>query len=209
MAALRLCFVCLGNICRSPTAEGVMHALVRDAGLASSIVIDSAGTGAWHVGELPDPRTRAAARARGLELTSTARLFVQADLDRFDYVLAMDGANLQALQRMARTAGERARIHLLRSFDPAAPAGAEVPDPYYGGPRGFDEVLDMCERACRGLLAHLREKHELPHAGPGAKIGATPGAHIDAKPGAKPGASIDATPGAHVDAKPDAELTPA
>lgn len=140
-----------------------MRALVHEAGLASSIVIASAGTGAWHVGELPDPRTRAAALARGLELTSTAKLFVQADLARFDYVLAMDRANLEALQRMARTPAERARIHLLRAFDATAPAGAEVPDPYYGGPRGFEKVLDMCERACSGLLAHLRAQHALPH----------------------------------------------
>ena len=180
MAALRLCFVCLGNICRSPTAEGVMRALVRDAGLSSSIAIASAGTGAWHIGELPDPRTRAAARARGLELTSTAQLFVQADLQRFDYVLAMDRSNLETLQRMARTAPERARIHLLRAFDPEAPAGAEVPDPYYGGPRGFEAVLDMCERACRGLLAHVRAHHAL-HDGPAAED-----AQADVGPAAEP-----------------------
>jgi len=174
MAAHRLCFVCLGNICRSPTAEGVMRALVRDAGLASSVVIGSAGTGAWHVGELPDPRSRAAARARGLELTSKAQLFVHTDFDRFDYVLAMDLSNLETLQRMARTPRERSKIHLLRSFDVTAPAGAEVPDPYYGGPGGFDEVLDMCERACRGLLAHLRAHHELPHGSVDADAALTP-----------------------------------
>jgi protein-tyrosine phosphatase len=180
MTALRLCFVCLGNICRSPTAEGVMRAIVHEAGLASRITIASAGTGAWHVGELPDPRTRAAARARGLELTSKARLFVQADLERFDYVLAMDGSNLQNLQRMARTPRERARIHLLRAFDATAPAGAEVPDPYYGGPKGFDEVLDMCERACRGLLAHLRAQHAL--------------APVEVEVEAPPGAAPELTP---------------
>jgi len=174
MASLRLCFVCLGNICRSPTAEGVMRALVREAGLGRGIVINSAGTGAYHVGELPDPRTRAAARARGLDLTSKARLFVQADFDRFDYVLAMDLSNLQTLQRMARMPHERSKIHLLRSFDVTAPAEAEVPDPYYGGPGGFDEVLDMCERACRGLLAHLRAHHELPHGSVDADAALTP-----------------------------------
>jgi protein-tyrosine phosphatase len=161
MPVLSVCFVCLGNICRSPTAEGVMHALVREAGLTSRIVIDSAGTGAWHAGEPADARARAAARARGIELTSTARLFVRADLDRFDYVLAMDRANQGVLRQMARGPEELARIHLFRSFDPTAPAGAEVPDPYYGGPLGFDEVLDICERGCRGLLAHLRARLEL------------------------------------------------
>lgn len=161
MTALRVCFVCLGNICRSPTAEGVMLALVRDAGLSGRIAIDSAGTGAWHAGEPADARARAAARARGIELTGTARLFVRADLERFDYVLAMDRANLGVLRQMARGPEELAKIHLFRSFDPAAPAGAEVPDPYYGGPQGFDEVLDICERGCRGLLAHLRARLEL------------------------------------------------
>ncbi len=162
-----------------------MRGLVRDAGLGRGIVIGSAGTGAWHVGELPDPRTRAAASARGLELTSKARLFVQADFDRFDYMLAMDLSNLQTLQRMARTSHERSKIHLLRSFDPTAPAQAEVPDPYYGGPGGFDEVLDMCERACRGLLAHLHAQHALSHA------------------------SSDASPDAKADVNADAALPPA
>lgn len=161
MAALRLCFVCLGNICRSPTAEGVMRALVREAGLAGRIAIDSAGTGAWHAGEPADARARAAAGARGIELTSTARMFVRADLERFDYVLAMDRANLRALRELARGPEEHARIHLFRSFDPTASADAEVPDPYYGGPQGFDEVLDICERGCQGLLAHLRARLEL------------------------------------------------
>jgi protein-tyrosine phosphatase len=161
MAALRVCFVCLGNICRSPTAEGVMRALVREAGLASRIAVDSAGTGAWHAGEPADARARAAARARGIELTSTARMFVRADFERFDYVLAMDRANLRALRQLARGPEEHGRLHLFRSFDPTAPVDAEVPDPYYGGPEGFHEVLDICDRGCRGLLEHLRARLEL------------------------------------------------
>jgi protein-tyrosine phosphatase len=161
MAALSVCFVCLGNICRSPTAEGVMRALVREAGLAGRIAVDSAGTGAWHAGEPADARARAAARARSIELTSTARMFVRADFERFDYVLAMDRANLRALRQLTRNPEEHARLHLFRSFDPTAPADAEVPDPYYGGPEGFNEVLDICERGCRGLLAHLRARLEL------------------------------------------------
>lgn len=161
MVAVSLCFVCLGNICRSPTAEGVMRALVRSAGLEDRIAIDSAGTGAWHAGEPADSRSRAAARARGIELTGQARQFVHTDFARFDYVLAMDRGNRRELLRMARGDRERAKVHLLRSFDATAPADAEVPDPYYGGAQGFDQVLDICERACGGLLAHLRGHHGL------------------------------------------------
>jgi protein-tyrosine phosphatase len=155
---LRICFVCLGNICRSPTAEGVMRKLVDDAGLAEEITIDSAGTGDYHCGEEADPRTRAAASRRGIELPHLARQFSRADLDRFDLVIAMDAANLGILRRLI---GERRapELRMLRSFDETAPSGAEVPDPYYaGGERGFEEVLDQCERACAGLLAHARER---------------------------------------------------
>ncbi len=154
---MRVCFVCLGNICRSPTAEGVFVQLVADAGLSERIVIDSAGTGHWHIGELPDPRTIAAAARRGITLTHRARQFLPADLERFDLVLAMDRSNLAALRRMAhgRTAPD---IRLLRSFDPASDPEAQVPDPYAGDEDGFERVLDLCERACRGLLAHVRER---------------------------------------------------
>lgn len=154
---MRICFVCLGNICRSPTAEGVMRKLVADAGLVGAVVIDSAGTGAYHTGELPDPRTREAAERRGLDLDHLARQFTRADLERFDLVIAMDRANLRHLRVLA---GERAapELHLLRAFDPTAPAHAEVPDPYAGGVQGFEEVLDQCERACAGLLAHVRAR---------------------------------------------------
>jgi len=147
--------VCLGNICRSPTAHGVMQHLVTEAGLADAVTIESAGTGAYHVGELPDPRTRAAAKRRGYALTSRAQQFTAADLERFDLVIVMDRANLRELRRLAgaRTAPS---IVLLRSFDPTAPADAEVPDPWYGGDAGFEDVLDQCERACEGLLAHVR-----------------------------------------------------
>jgi len=154
---MRICFVCLGNICRSPTAEGVMRRLIEEAGLAERVVLDSAGTGNWHVGDLPDPRTRAAARRRGYRLDHRARQFVAADLPRFDLVLAMDRSNLANLERLAR--GQAApEIRLLRAFDPAAPAGAEVPDPYAGDGDAFEEVLDICERACRGLLAHVQAR---------------------------------------------------
>ena len=158
---VRVCFVCLGNICRSPTAEGVMRAMIERAGLTATIEIDSAGTGAWHVGEPADDRSRAAAQRRGVELTSLARQVTRADFGRFDYLVAMDSDNLRALERLAPDKAARGKVRLLRSFDPAAPHGAPVPDPYYGGDDGFEAVLDICEAACRGLLDHIAREHRL------------------------------------------------
>jgi len=135
-----------------------MDKLVREAGLDGKVVLDSAGTGAWHSGELPDGRSRAAARKRGYDLTHRARKFGAADFDRFDLVVAMDRENLYTLQRLGRGRTHVPPIRLLRSFDPVAPEDAEVPDPYSGEDDGFEEVLDICESACRGLLAHLRER---------------------------------------------------
>ncbi len=151
--AMRICFVCLGNICRSPTAEAVMRALATQAN--KQVELDSAGTGGWHVGELADPRSRKAAARRGYELEHRARQFLAADFARFDLVLAMDRQNLADLQKLARGVELLPRITLFRSYDPTAPIEAEVPDPYSGGSAGFDEVLDICERACRGLLETL------------------------------------------------------
>lgn len=158
---VRICFVCLGNICRSPTAEGVMQALLEREGLSDRVQLDSAGTGAWHAGERADARARETARRRGLSLTSIARQFTAADFDRFDHVVAMDADNVRDLERLAPSETARARISLFRSFDPDSAAGAGVPDPYYGGDRGFDDVFDMCEAAARGLLEHLRREHAL------------------------------------------------
>ena len=152
---IRLCFVCLGNICRSPTAHGVMLHLVGEAGLTGRVSVDSAGTGDWHLGEPPDPRTRAVARRRGIVLEHRAQHFGSRDFARYDLVIAMDRSNRRDLERLAPTEADRAKIRLLRSYDPAAPEDAEVPDPYYGGDDGFDEVFDICEAACRGLLAEL------------------------------------------------------
>ncbi len=159
---VRVCFVCLGNICRSPTAEGVFRRLVSDAKLEQSIAIDSAGTGSYHIGEPPDARARAAARRRGYELSGKARQFQRGDFATFDYVLAADEDNLRALQELAPSEEARDKVHLLREFDASAPAGAAVPDPYYGGPSGFDEVIDICERACRGLLENIRANSAVP-----------------------------------------------
>jgi protein-tyrosine phosphatase len=158
---VRVCFVCLGNICRSPTAEAVMRHLVKDEGLEDRIEIWSAGTGDWHVGEPRDRRSQAVGAARGIPLSGRARQFTSASFEDCDYALAMDRSNRAEMQRLARTDGDRAKIRLLRSFDPAAPPDAEVPDPYYGGPRGFDEVFDLCEAACRGLIEHLRREHQI------------------------------------------------
>jgi protein-tyrosine phosphatase len=150
----RICFVCLGNICRSPTAEGVMRHLVEQAGRARDFEIDSAGTGAWHVGEPPDARARAAARERGVTLNGEARQFRREDFARFDYVVAMDRENQRALERLAPDPAAREKIHLLRSFESdAGGRDRDVPDPYYEG--GFDLVFDICEAACRGLLARI------------------------------------------------------
>lgn len=159
-AGVRVCFVCLGNICRSPTAEGVFAKLVADAGLRGRVEIDSAGTGAWHAGERADARARAEARRRGVELHSVARQVEPEDFERFDLLVAMDHGNHRDLSEMA-PADARAEIVLLRSFDPDAPPGAEVPDPYYGGGDGFRQVFDICEAGARGLLEHLRREHGL------------------------------------------------
>jgi protein-tyrosine phosphatase len=158
---VRLSFVCLGNICRSPTAEAVMRHLITEEGLQGKVVIDSAGLGDWHVGEERDTRSQAVGRRRGIPLAGVARQFQRVDFDRFDYVLAMDRQNRAGLLALAPDDAARAKVRLLRSFDPQSPPDADVPDPYYGGKEGFDEVFDICERACAGLLAHLRRTHRL------------------------------------------------
>jgi protein-tyrosine phosphatase len=158
-------FVCLGNICRSPTAEGTMRALVREAGLEQRIELDSAGTGSWHVGSPPDERATAATAARGIALEGAARQVSVADFDDFNLLIAMDAANLSDLRDLAGDDRRREKVRLLREFEPAgAVRGSEgraageldVPDPYYGAGDGFERVLDMVEASCRGLLEQLR-----------------------------------------------------
>jgi len=152
---VRVCFVCLGNICRSPTAEGILLQLVTEAGLGEQFMVESAGTAGYHAGEEPDPRSVATARARGVHLPSRARRFERTDFARFDYVLAMDGENQRTLLALASDQAARDKVHLLRSFDPESTEGAGVPDPYYGAGDGFERVFDICTAACRGFLAHL------------------------------------------------------
>lgn len=154
----RICFVCLGNICRSPTAEAVMGHLVAAEGLESEVQVESAGTGGWHVGEPPDPRAVAEARRRGLAMDGTGRRFEPWDFDDYDLVIAMDGSNRSDLVDMAPDATAASKVRLLREFDPDADRldDLDVPDPYGGGPEGFARVFEMVESACRGLLDEIR-----------------------------------------------------
>jgi protein-tyrosine phosphatase len=153
----RVLFVCLGNICRSPTAEAVFAHVVEREGLAHLFEIDSAGTGDWHAGELAHPRTRETAEKKGVRITHRARQVRPADFDRFDLVVAMDASNAKNLHALAVHDAHRAKIRLFRDFEEGAgPQDREVPDPYYTGQ--FDEVFEICERASRGLLSHLRAR---------------------------------------------------
>ena len=146
---MRVLFVCMGNICRSPTAEGVMRKLLRDEGLDGEIELDSAGTGGWHAGAPPDTRATEAARRRGIALEGQARRVTRSDFNTFDLIVAMDRENLRELRTIAPP-HTREKIRLLIG-------DRDVPDPYYGGDRGFEEVLDLVEEACRALLDELRE----------------------------------------------------
>ena len=151
-------FVCLGNICRSPTAQGVFAKQLEDAGLTDAIRIDSAGTGEWHVGKSPDPRATEAARQRGIDLTTQrARQVSLEDFYTFDHILAMDRANLGDLRSMAPPNAE-ATVELFLGYARHADTD-EVPDPYYGGESGFARVLDLITDAGEGLLAELRSRH--------------------------------------------------
>ena len=155
---VRVLFVCLGNICRSPTAEGVFRDLVRREGLAERIGTDSCGTSGWHIGDPPDERARAEARRRGIDIDDLqARQLRADDFETFDYVLAMDRQNLAKLNAACPPARAE-RVHLFMRFAPDV-GRDEVPDPYYGGPDGFRDVFDMIEAASRGLLADIRAQH--------------------------------------------------
>jgi protein-tyrosine phosphatase len=153
---MRILFVCMGNICRSPTAEGVMRRLLEDAGLTDRVEVESAGTGAWHIGEPPDARATLAARRRGVTLAGAARQVGPEDFRRFDLLIAMDRANLRELLALAPDEDAAEKVRLLREFDPASSGDLDVPDPYYGADNGFETVLDMVEAACRGLIDELR-----------------------------------------------------
>ncbi len=151
-------FVCMGNICRSPTAEGVFAKRLADAGLDERVDVDSAGTHAYHVGEPPDPRAQRTAASRGVDLSrQRARKAVAEDFETFDYVLAMDRDNLERLREICPEGAEH-KLQLFLSYAAELDID-EVPDPYYGGPAGFDRVLDMIEAAADGLLEEIRKRH--------------------------------------------------
>ncbi|MEO5374646.1 MAG: low molecular weight phosphotyrosine protein phosphatase [Alphaproteobacteria bacterium] len=154
---IRVLFVCTGNICRSPTAEGVFRDLVMRAGLDAVVEIDSAGIGAWHVGEPPDPRAIAAARRRAIDLSrQRARQITRGDFDRFDLILAMDRGHLRELMALCPR-GRDERVKLFLGFAPGG-GSRDVPDPYYGGPRDFETVLDLVTEGAHGLLDHIRRQ---------------------------------------------------
>lgn len=148
----RVLFVCMGNICRSPTAEAVLRHAVAERGLDGAVEVDSAGTTRYHVGEPPDRRMRAAAERRGLRLEGSARQVTADDFGRFDLVVAMDRDNLADLEALA--GGKPGNLRLFSDFLPDGEP-VDVPDPYYGGADGFDRVLDLVERGCPGILDHL------------------------------------------------------
>lgn len=155
---MRICFVCLGNIVRSPLAENLFKHLAEQAGVAHKYEVDSAGTSAWHVGEAPDARMRRVAARRGLTYEGRSRQFSREDFERFDLVVAMDLENLNDLRSMARSNGYSDKIRLLRAYDPYGGPRAGVPDPYYGGIDGFEEAYEIIERSCRSLLQALEEE---------------------------------------------------
>jgi protein-tyrosine phosphatase len=154
-------FVCLGNICRSPLAEGVFRHLVRERGLEDHYEIDSAGTGSWHVGAPPDTRSADVARKNGVALDGEARQVRPSDLASYDWVIAMDQENLRDLEGLRARHNGSAHVQLLRDFDPD-PGDRQVPDPYYGGPGGFDHVYALVRRSAEAFLDHLERERSAP-----------------------------------------------
>ncbi|MGP3967893.1 low molecular weight protein-tyrosine-phosphatase [Streptomyces sp. 6N223] len=154
----RICFVCTGNICRSPMAEAVCRQHLARRGLAERVVVDSAGTGSWHAGEGADPRAEAALVAAGYELQHIARQFRRGWFDRYDLVIALDRGHERSLRRLATSPGQAARVRLLRAYDldAAADGDLDVPDPYYGGDTGFAACLKLIEDAMPGLLDEVQ-----------------------------------------------------
>ncbi len=158
---IRILFVCLGNICRSPLAEGVFRELLREQDLQDHFSVDSAGTGSWHVGEAPDGRMRTLAADKGVSIDDLrARQFAASDLDEFDHVLAMDKNNLHDILFLDPDESHGHKVRLFREFDPE-PGDFQVPDPYYGGDDGFENVYRIVRRTAESLLDRLVEEHEL------------------------------------------------
>lgn len=160
-ATISVLFVCLGNICRSPLAEAVFRKVVTEEGLEARFRIDSAGTSGYHDGQPPDPRTTEVAARRGVEVIGTSRRVTRSDVDSFDYLIVMDDENRRAVGHLVDGSPRNPEVRLLREFDPNGSGDLDVPDPYFGGPRGFEDVHDLVERSARGLLDHLRDRHRL------------------------------------------------
>jgi low molecular weight protein-tyrosine phosphatase len=170
MTRHRLLFICLGNICRSPMAEGVFYRLAEAEGVLDRFELDSAGLGDWHVGQAPDARAQAATHRRGIDISGQcARQLCDADFERFDLLLAMDSSNLAELEQLAPKQ-HRAKLRRFLDFAPKV-ATRDVPDPFFGGGEGFDHALDLIEEACRGLLATLLDGGSVP-SGARSKRGA-------------------------------------
>jgi len=158
--SFEICFVCLGNICRSPLAEGVFQTLINQQGLENQIIIHSAGTGGWHVGASPDARMLATARKKGVQLTSRAQQIEAGDIRRFDLVLAMDRSNLESMEYLCSPEMAAKKLRLFRSFDPEADGDLDVPDPYYGRDDGFEHVFQIVHRTCPPILDYVKSQME-------------------------------------------------
>jgi protein-tyrosine phosphatase len=160
-AMVKVLFVCMGNICRSPMAEGVFRRMLEGVGLAEKIYVDSAGTHSYHIGAPPDTRSQATALRRGVDLRSIrARQVTETDLVEFDYVLAMDRDNFEHLRVLCQNPELQRHVRLFLDFAPDLPE-REVPDPYYGGSGGFERVMDLVEEAAQGLLIQIRERYRI------------------------------------------------
>lgn len=158
MTKVKVLFVCLGNICRSPLAEGIFRKKVEDKGVGDRFEIDSCGTSNFHIGELPDPRTRANAIRNGIELNHRGRQFSKMDFEDFDYILAMDESNLKNINRLAPPS-VKSKVMKMRHFDDLY-CNADVPDPYYGGEKGFQQVFEILDRSAERLLQQIITDHD-------------------------------------------------
>lgn len=156
----RLLFVCLGNICRSPAAEGIMKSLVKSRGLDDSYEVDSAGIGSWHVGQLPDQRMRRHGAAHGYRFDSRARQISPADFSRFDYIIVMDSDNYRSVKSLAGSQGDMSKVLMMADFLTSHPRNHYIPDPYYGGDSDFELVIELLEDACQELLERMENSDE-------------------------------------------------
>jgi protein-tyrosine phosphatase len=157
-SAKRICFICLGNIIRSPLAQHLFSHKASEAGVADKYQVSSAGLGPWHVGEQPDSRMRRIASKRGIHMSGRAREFSPSEFEQHDLILVMDSENLQRLKALTRNEEQRRKIRMLREFDPDGGKHSPVPDPYYGGPNGFEEVYQIIDRSVEGLLEQLENE---------------------------------------------------